>query len=407
MPPQRVPSDEKKPDLLLYSQLYPPFIGGSAVLFENIYSRMNHDVAVITDRMAESRDSIERRGSLSIRRHRLATAQWGVLHPEAFLHHCRAAWILRATGQAPRAIVHCGRALPEGFQALLATGGTRRQYVCWTHGEELAYARTSRELTFLLRHVHRQAAAILANSHHTASMLTAGGVHAPKIHIVHPGVDAARFAPSVDGSSLRERLTKPGEVLLLSIGRLQRRKGHDTVIQALSACRDFSPRLVYVVVGDGEERPHLQRLAGRLGVGERVRFEGEVPAATLPAYYAACDVFVMPNRVDGVDIEGFGIVFLEAAAVGRPTIGGRSGGVPEAIEEGRTGLLVSGTDVEELAAAIRRLASSKELRQRMGEAGRARVVGQFNWERAANDVMRLHQALLERATGTRQEQSSR
>jgi phosphatidylinositol alpha-1,6-mannosyltransferase len=183
--------------------------------------------------------------------------------------------------------------------------------------------------------------------------------------------------------------------MLLSIGRLQRRKGHDLVIRALGACREFAPRLTYVVVGDGDERLRLEGLVAALGLGDRVTFEGEVPAAALPAYYAACDIFVMPNRVDGVDIEGFGIVFLEAAAAGRPTIGGKSGGVPEAIDENRTGLLVEGTDVEELAGALRRLAGSKDLRQRMGDAGRARVVGQFNWQRAADDVLRLHHALLE------------
>ena len=102
----------------------------------------------------------------------------------------------------------------------------------------------------------------------------------------------------------------------------------------------------------------------------------------------------MPNRVDGVDIEGFGIVFLEAAAWAGPRSAVRSGGVPEAVQENRTGLLVNGTEVEELAVAVRRLASSTELRHRMGTAGRARVVEQFNWQRAADDVIRLHRALL-------------
>jgi phosphatidylinositol alpha-1,6-mannosyltransferase len=193
---------------------------------------------------------------------------------------------------------------------------------------------------------------------------------------------------------VRRRIARSGDLLLLSIGRLQRRKGHDLVIQALAACRQALPQLRYVIIGDGDERPRLEQMVRELGLGGTVTFEGEVPADSLPAYYAACDIFVMPNRVDGVDVEGFGIVFLEAAATGRPTIGGRSGGVPEAIDENRTGLLVSGTDAPELVAALTHLAGSAELRTSMGAAGRARVVERFNWERAAADVTALHRSLL-------------
>src|SRR5206468_3076535 len=103
-------------------------------------------------------------------------------------------------------------------------------------------------------------------------------------------------------------------------------------------------------------RARLELLVAELGLADRVHFVGEVGPDALPAYYAACDLFVMPNRSEGADFEGFGIVFLEAAASGKPAIGGRSGGVTEAIDEGRTGLLVDGTDLGELASAIRELA---------------------------------------------------
>jgi phosphatidylinositol alpha-1,6-mannosyltransferase len=139
----------------------------------------------------------------------------------------------------------------------------------------------------------------------------------------------------------------------------------------------------YVIVGDGEERPRLEQLIAEHHLEDRVFFAGVVPPGELPAHYAACDIFLLPNRADGGDIEGFGIVFLEAAATGKPVIGGDNGGVPEAVERDVTGLLVNGADVGEVAGAIRLLASSEQRRQQMGQAGRNRARDRFSWERAA------------------------
>jgi phosphatidylinositol alpha-1,6-mannosyltransferase len=150
-------------------------------------------------------------------------------------------------------------------------------------------------------------------------------------------------------------------------------------------------------VGTGEERPRLDALARELGVADRVVFAGEVPPGDLPAYYAACDVFLLPNRIDEGDIEGFGIVFLEAAASERPAIGGSSGGVPEAVADGLTGLLVSGTDADELAGCVRRLVSDKVLARRLGRAGRQRVLRSFTWDRAGRRIADVHRLALQTA----------
>jgi phosphatidylinositol alpha-1,6-mannosyltransferase len=287
-----------------------------------------------------------------------------------------------------RAVVHCARVLPEGVAAWLAGRAGGPRYVCWSHGEDLATASTSRELTLTTKLVLRGASRALANSRNTAALLERLGVPRGEIRVAYPGVDPARFHPGVDGSGVRRRLGAGTEPLLLSVGRLQRRKGHDLAIRALGALRDRAA-LRYVIVGTGEERPALERLAVECGVASRVHFEGAVPESELPAYYAACDVFLLPNRQDGEDIEGFGIVFLEAQAAARAVIAGCSGGAPEAVAGGETGLLVSGTDVEELAGAIERLTSSEELRRRLGAAGRERVVREFSWERSAAAVRAL------------------
>jgi phosphatidyl-myo-inositol dimannoside synthase len=379
---------------LLLTELFPPFVGGSAVLFENVYSRLEiPEVTVLTD-LAGSPRGPEQVGRLKVVRDAIATARWGLLNPSGLAHHLRVARIVREIPAGSWAVLHCGRALPEGLQAMMATWGTRRRYLCWTHGEELAYIRTSRELAFLVRIVYARAAAVIANSRHTAQMLEHFGVLPQKIHVVYPGVDAARFHPSIDGSHLRRRLADEGDVLLLSVGRLQRRKGHDLVIAAMAALRDERPRLRYAIIGAGDERPSLEALVNKERLTDRVTFLGQVEDVDLPTHYAASDVFVMPNRVDGVDIEGFGIVFLEASASGRPVIGGRSGGVPEAVEEGQTGYLVSGTDVHELVIALRSLARSPELRRTMGAAGRTRALTQFTWSRSAAAVTDLHRSLV-------------
>jgi phosphatidylinositol alpha-1,6-mannosyltransferase len=178
---------------------------------------------------------------------------------------------------------------------------------------------------------------------------------------------------------------------LLTVGRLQRRKGHDHVIEALSGLVASHPHLRYVIVGDGEDRARLERIAADRGIADRVVFAGIVPPETLSAYYSAADLFVHPNRVETGDFEGFGIVFLEAAAASLPVIGGNTGGVPEAVSDGRTGVLVSGTDVEQLRAAIVRFADDPLLRMSMGRAGREMVASAFDWSSAARKLTAVHE----------------
>jgi phosphatidylinositol alpha-1,6-mannosyltransferase len=212
-----------------------------------------------------------------------------------------------------------------------------------------------------------------------------------KIHVVYPGVDTDRFHPDVDGHGLRQQYAPGGELLLVSVGRLQQRKGHDTALAALREVRARVPHVRYLIVGDGDERARLDALTNDYGLRDIVTFVGEVPYEDLPRYFAASDLFLLPNRiVDDHDLEGFGLVFLEAAATGKAVIGGRNGGVPEAVAEDETGLLVEGTDSSELATAIVRLSESPELRQRLGDAGRKRVLEHFTWKNAAAEVLALH-----------------
>jgi phosphatidylinositol alpha-1,6-mannosyltransferase len=377
--------------VLLVTELFPPTIGGSGELFANVYSRLNvAGTTVLCDAPAAGDATPRPLRDLTILRERIKATNWGVLGRGALTHHLRSA--RRIQTLSANAVVHCGRILPEGVAAMLARGFGGSPYVCWAHGEELAYAASSRELRTLLRLVARRAAALVANSHNTAGILRDMGAAAGAIHVVHPGVDAERFRPGLEaGARLRRGLAAADETVLLTVGRLQRRKGHDLVLRALPAILRHTPRLRYVIAGDGEQRADLEQLAAALGVREHVTFAGRIPAEDLPAYYGAADLFVHPNRTDGADFEGFGIVFLEAAAAGLPVIAGNTGGAPEAIADGETGLLVSGTDENEVATSVITLLSDRTFAAKLGAAGRRRAQHEFTWEAASHQVRLVHE----------------
>ncbi|HVA80150.1 MAG TPA: glycosyltransferase family 4 protein, partial [Candidatus Binataceae bacterium] len=199
-----------------------------------------------------------------------------------------------------------------------------------------------------------------------------------KIAIIPCALDPDFSAPGGDLAPRRH----PGEPpILLTVARLVspergEHKGVDTVIEALPAVLAAFPGVRYVIVGDGDDRPRLERLAAHLGVSERVTFAGAVDSALLRTYYEACEIFVMPSRT-----EGFGIVFLEAMALGKPVIGGNHGGTPEIWADGTAGFLVEHGNAHALAARLCLLMGDSALRARMGAAGRALVAANFGFDR--------------------------
>jgi phosphatidylinositol alpha-1,6-mannosyltransferase len=186
--------------------------------------------------------------------------------------------------------------------------------------------------------------------------------------------------------------------VILTTGNLVARKGHDMVLRALARLDTEIANVTYLVVGDGPARSDLESLATALGVRDRVVFAGRALDADLPALYALADVFVMASRErrDENDVEGFGIVYLEAAACGKPVIGGRSGGIPEAVVDGVTGLLVDPSDPDDIAKTLASVLADSELAARLGLQGHARVVRDFTWARAAD---RMHDVLTAAAAG--------
>ncbi|MEQ4302120.1 glycosyltransferase family 4 protein [Plantactinospora sp. B6F1] len=206
-----------------------------------------------------------------------------------------------------------------------------------------------------------------------------------------PGVDVDVYHPDVDGSEVRARHGLVDRPVVVCVSRLVPRKGQDALIRAWAEIRRRVSGAALLVVGGGPYRGTLEKLARRAGVAADVVFTGSVPTAELPAHYAAGDVYAMPCRTrnGGLDVEGLGIVYLEASATGLPVVAGNSGGAPDAVREGETGYVVDGRNVGQLADRVARLLADPELARRMGAAGRAWVEREWRWERQARRMTEL------------------
>ncbi len=258
------------------------------------------------------------------------------------------------------------------------------------HGSEVYYLSESgrKVMPVLFRWVASGCRGFVALGEYQRQILEKLGIEADKIFTSPEGMDLARLE-GVDGdaaSRIRARHNLNGQRVILTVGRLVERKGHDVIIRSLPQVLSEIHEVVYLIVGRGPMEERLHSLTREMGVEQRVQFCGYVPEAELLAYYQACDVFAMPNREVGGDTEGFGIVFAEAGACCKPVIGGRSAGALEVIEDGVTGLLVNPCDVDENATALTLLLKEQALARRMGEAGRARVEQLYNYQRIAANI---------------------
>lgn len=271
-----------------------------------------------------------------------------------------------------------GQVLPLGTVAYLLR--RRVPYVVFTHGMDVLMAQKSWRKQRLVKKILEYAKLVVANSEFTRNLLTAYSLQTTAA-VVYPCPDIATDAKREDVEQLRSKLGLNGKKVLLTLGRVVERKGHDTVIKALPEILQHVPEAVYVVAGVGSDLGRLGKMVDDLKLQTAVRFVGKVSDEERPLYYALCDIFVMPSRQIGSDVEGFGIVYLEAAMFGKTSIGGSSGGIPEAILDGKTGALVDPADASAFARVAVQLLRDDALRHELGQNAKARVVHEFRWER--------------------------
>ena len=283
------------------------------------------------------------------------------------------------------------------FLAQRLTGFPRR-IVCAAHGRELLFNPLRGipvgESVYdgLRRLLLRIPNLFVPVSRYTGGLLQEQGVHPATIRIAPNGVDPDRFYP-IERVAVRERLALDDSSLLLTVGRLVPRKGLDTTIRALPALLEDVPDAQYIIVGSGPDEDRLRGLVNEHNVHDVVRFAGQVPWSDLLLYYNAADVFVMPSREDPPDVEGFGLVFLEANASGTPVVGADAGGVPDAIVDQQTGFLVPPSDPEALASALSSLLTNPERAHAMGDAGRKRAETVASWDAVADALLQDLRAL--------------
>lgn len=311
-------------------------------------------------------------------------------------------WTWRASRLARQhrpAFVWCGELKPAGYPARWLAYRRAIPYGVITYGTELllldAKLRRSAFKRWTAGRLLADAAVIVAISRWTGdlarSVLGALGRDdaAGRVRVVPLGTDPVQFRSGLDPRGIRARYGLDGGPWLLTVARLEWHKGIDTVIRALPAVRAAFPGARYAVAGVGPRRPQFERLAGELGLGNAVRFLGPVPDEELPALYNAADLYVGASRRHALLAEGFGISLVEASASGLAVVGGRSGGVPDAVRDGETGVLVDPDDPQALAAGISTLLADDERRRRMGAAGRRAVETYYNWDRVARDLMAI------------------
>jgi phosphatidylinositol alpha-1,6-mannosyltransferase len=275
-----------------------------------------------------------------------------------------------------------GAAAPLGIMARAMRRAGAQKIVALTHGHEVWWAKVL-PFSFALRFMSRHIDAITYLGEYTKGEISKAlsQEEISKLVQIAPGIDVDHFVPT-DSSKLRAELGLADKSVIISVGRLVHRKGQDKLITALPAIKAAVPNVQLVLVGVGPHQDYLEKLALKLNVSDCVTFIGRINYAELPKYICIGDIFAMPSRSRffGLEVEGLGIVYLEASSCGLPVVGGKSGGAPDAVLIGETGLVVDGTKPAEIAEACIELLNNPELCVLMGAAGRAWIIENWRWD---------------------------
>ncbi len=357
---------------LVVTNDFPPRVGGIQSFVHSLLSHFPPDELVVYASRWRGADEFDAAQPYPVVRHPTSL----LLPTPAALHRARA--IAR---EYECDSLWFGAAAPLGLLAApLRRHPGMRRIVASTHGHEVGWARLPVARRVLAR-IGRDCDTITYLGDYTLRRLRAACP--PQTHFVQlsNGVDTAQFTPHAGGLRIRERHGLTGRPLVVCVSRLVARKGQDVLIRALPQIRRRVPDTALLLVGGGPYRAHLESMVRAAGLQDDVVLTGSVPLAELPAHYAAGDVFAMPcrSRRRGLEVEGLGIVYLEANACGLPVVAGDSGGAPDAVREGETGYVVDGSSVEQVADRVSTLLTDESLRRAMGQAGREWVAREWQW----------------------------
>jgi phosphatidylinositol alpha-1,6-mannosyltransferase len=380
-----------RPHLLLTHD-FPPMSGGIARWMGELARRYPQGELVVSTAQYPESDEVDER--LPNRVDRLAMPVRRLKTLQGILTWSRHVSVLTRTLNAE--FIWCGTLKPSAYPAKWVRERLGTPFGVIAHGSDFLTLRHETHRSAIKRRVARglldAASVIVANSNWTRelclSVLGELGVALAedRVRVVPPGADPEFFRSGIDTASVREKYELEAGTWLLTVAPLAASKGIDTVLQALAAGDGERGDLRFMVVGAGGELANLRALAKKLGLAQRVRFLTDVPDADLPALYNLATAYVGLSRQTGLDVEGFGISFAEAAACGLPVIGARTGGIPDVVADGETGLLVNADRPEEVVTAIGQLLTDGRLAARLGKEGRARVETFQNWDRVTRDL---------------------
>ena len=380
---------------LLLTYDFPPLGGGIARWMAELARRYPPGSLVVSTGQQGDASDVDagfpnRVDRLSFPSRRLRTIQ-GIL-----LWSRRVAVLARSTDAE---FIWCGNIKPAAYPAKWTMERTGTPFGILLHGGDILVLQHQVHQSAVKRKTAAallsSAAVLVANSEWTRdrclTLLSELEIDAPpdRVRVVPLGADHEFFRPGLDTREVRARYGLDGGRWLLSVARLSRHKGIDTSLQALARLRDRYPDLQYAVVGTGEDQEALAAEARTLGVTDRVRFLTDVPDRDLPALYNCAEIYLGVSRLMEQRVEGFGISLAEASACGVPVVAGRSGGIPAAVRDGETGLLVDAERVEAVVEAVGRLLEDPALRARLGAAGRRAVERHYNWDRVTAELVRI------------------
>lgn len=376
---------------MLISEIFPPLHGGSGRWFWEIYSRLDSGQYIFAVGHTKGDVEFDKTHSLQTCRINLSSNSWGIKSLEGLTFYWRTFWALRRLAKASHINqIHCGRCLPEGFAAYLVNKFYGTPYKCFIHGEDIESIAQSRELSLIVNAVFKKASMLICNSQNTKRLVVEKFPrYSEKCVVLHPGVDCEYFHPAEKNLVTRNQLGWADRPVVLTVGRLQERKGHDTLIKALPKIKQSIPDILYAIVGDGEQRSNLAKLTNSLKLQDHVLFMDEISDKQLVECYQQCELFVLPNRQIGGDIEGFGMVLVEAQACGKAVIAGDSGGTAETMIPEQTGVIVDCVQPNLLADKIVSLINDPNRLDQMGRHAREHVTKNLDWKALAIEAEKL------------------
>ncbi len=379
----------------------PPLEGGSVVFLHNLISHLPPEDVLVLTNARPGQEPFDRAERYRIVRSGIPWHGFGKAWQARVV--LRWARLLSALLRRERFdLVHAGDFFLSGVTAWWTWRRKKIPYVLYAYAEELNCQLKRRDRFWgalkgrVYRRLARDAAGMVVVSDYTASLLEQFGAPREKILKIVPMVaPGAEVAPEGLREARRRWNLPEGEKVIFTAGRMIERKGQDKLIEALPEVLERVPGARLLVAGRGPEEERLRALAAGTGVGDRVVFAGFVPDEELPALFELCDVFAMPHReLPNGDTEGCPTVFLEAGAHGKPVVGGRVGGVRDAILDGETGLIVDGEQTGQIARALVRLLADPALARRLGENGRRRVLEELAPERGAKRLIEYCHTIL-------------